>query len=39
MVKKKEYGLLLMIKDRKQKRLRTKKERKMASIPYGTKMD
>ena len=39
MVKKKEYGLLLMIKDKKQKRLRTKRERKMGFIPYGMRMD
>ena len=39
MVKKKEYGLLLMIKDRKQKKLRLKKEKKMASIPCGMRMD
>ena len=39
MEKKKVSGLLLMIKDRKQKRLRTKKEKKMASIPYGMRMD
>ena len=39
MVKKKEYGLLLMIKDRKLKRLLIKKVRKMAFIPYGMRMD
>ena len=39
MVKKKESGLLLMIKDRKQKKLRIKRERKTVSILYGMRMD
>ena len=39
MAKKKEYGLHLTIKDRKQKKLRIKKERKTVFILYGTRMD
>ena len=38
MVKKKESGLLLMIKDKKPKKLRTKKEGRMGFIPYGMRM-
>ena len=39
MVKKKEFGLLLMTKGKRQKKLLSKKGKKMDSILYGMKMD